>query len=589
MGTTRAAHWVVLIAFVVCAQLWLAQQGRAQPPRAVFAPPAAGPVTAAAALAPPVPIAAPAPETPAAPSLELATAQPGGGTMTEDRMRELESANRLLFKEVRDLQKRYGKLQQQIRKTAAEEGAAAAPESFAGSFLRPIRKSTEPPEEAEPERGPYVPDMKAVTRYIKSDFSNGLRWYTADDFFDLTFHNLTQVDYRDFRPDGDPLHDEFFIPRQRWYFEGKISDWANYYTVVNRGYGSIDILDAWADINFEQTNMQLRVGRMKTPFGYEYIKIAENDLIAPERSLFIGNFSTNREIGAMLHGVLLDARFEYAAGLFNGPRHSFQDYNNGQDMIFFANTRPWLREDNLPWLQNLNLCGAFVYGTQRNPLTPNALRTANDLTTNEAAANNSPTFLAFNPNVFENGTHMQWTGELAYFYGSFGMLSGVQGGYENLAKAASVIVPESITQGITSFADTQSPFHTPVFLSGWNVTAFYFLTGEQITRRRNLLEPINPIGMHGGFYGFGAVELFARVSELQLSNNVFSDGFADPHFWTNRCTTMDIGFNWYLNHYIKFTFDWQHSWYGNPVLVDVVHDTYTQHQDIFWFRTQIFF
>ncbi len=422
--------------------------------------------------------------------------------------------------------------------------------------------------------------------YIKSDFSNGLRWYTTDDFFDLTFHNLTQVEYRDFDPTGTILHDQFFVPRQRWYFEGKISPLANYYTVINRGYGSIDILDCWGDINIDPTMLQVRVGRMKTPFSYEYIKVSENDLIAPERSVFIGNFSTNRQIGAMAHGILFDSRFEYAAGVFNGQRRSFEDYNSGEDMIFFFNTRPFLKEDYVPWLQNVNLGGAYVIGSERNPLSPNALRTANDLTESSATGTMSPTFLSFNPGVFENGPRAQWSADLAYYYGSLGLMAAYQGGYQSYATNMSPALPPSVLASGPSFT-ANSPHYTAVDIAGWNVTAFYFLTGEQITRRKNLVEPINPLGTHNGFYGIGAVELFARVANIQLGNNIFSSGFADPKLWTNRATVTDIGFNWYLNHFIKFTVDWQHAMYGSPVWM--ANGQYTRHEELFWFRTQLFF
>jgi len=148
-------------------------------------------------------------------------------------------------------------------------------------------------------------------------FREGLEIRAADDFITLEFHNLSQLDYRDFSQTGDALHDNFIIPRQRWYFQGQVSPYAYYYTVINRGYGSLDILDSWADFNFApeyKENFQLRVGRMKTPFTYEYIKVSESDLIAPERSLFISNFAGNRQDGAMAHGYLFSAAWNIMPG-----------------------------------------------------------------------------------------------------------------------------------------------------------------------------------------------------------------------------------------------------------------------------------
>ena len=62
---------------------------------------------------------------------------------------------------------------------------------------------------------------------------------------------------------------------------------------------------------------------------------------------------------------------------------------------------------------------------------------------------------------------------------------------------------------------------------------------------------------------------------------------ADPNLWTNRLNMTDVGFNWYLNRNIKFYFDWQHSEFGNPVVIGPNHFGPTR--DLFWLRFQVFF
>ena len=73
--------------------------------------------------------------------------------------------------------------------------------------------------------------------------------HPSDDEFQLIFHDLTQAEFRGFpnNPDNGPLKSQFFIPRQRWYFTGRATKDVEFYTVVNRGYGSIDLLDAFLD------------------------------------------------------------------------------------------------------------------------------------------------------------------------------------------------------------------------------------------------------------------------------------------------------------------------------------------------------
>ena len=62
-----------------------------------------------------------------------------------------------------------------------------------------------------------------------------------------------------------------------------------------------------SSVSASTTVSGFRIGRMKTPYLYEYFSIAEGDLIAPERSLFAGNLAVNRQIGAMFLGELFEA------------------------------------------------------------------------------------------------------------------------------------------------------------------------------------------------------------------------------------------------------------------------------------------
>ncbi|HEX4129240.1 MAG TPA: porin [Pirellulales bacterium] len=423
---------------------------------------------------------------------------------------------------------------------------------------------------------PYRPDMPPRSRKLDADFSDGLNVHSEDNYFALTFHNLTQVDYRAFNPTGDPLTDNFVVPRQRWYLIGHVSQYMRYYTVINRGYGSLDLLDAFVDLNFgvvDADKLQIRVGRMKTPYTYEYIKMAETDLIAAERSVFVGNYAPNRQIGAMAHGKVVEGTVEYALGVFNGPRRSFTDYNDEKDIFTFMNVKPFLNTKS-DLFKQLNVGGSFNYGIEHNPLQPAALRTANDQTPSPAAAQVSPTFLTFNPNVFEDGPRLQWSGDLTWYYRSFGLMAGVQGGYQDYG-----VSPTPIPANFVGVSST-SRVHVP--LSGYEVSMFYFPTGELITRRVSLLQPRRSFGQ-----GPGAIELFARFANLTLGGNVFTGGLASQAASSNVANVTDLGWNWYLNHYIKLTFDYQYAAYGNPVYLAPGRNT--SFSNLFWSRVQVYF
>jgi phosphate-selective porin OprO/OprP len=438
--------------------------------------------------------------------------------------------------------------------------------------------------------GIYKPNMQPPQLPLTAMFSQGVELHSADDFFTLEFHNLTQLDYRDFSNTGAALHDNFIIPRQRWYFQGQLSPYVYYYTVINRGYGPLDILDSWGDFNFwprYKDALQIRVGRTKTPFNYEYIKMSESDLIAPERSILDGNFSGNRQDGVMLHGQVLDKTLEYFVGVFNGPQRSFVSYTNSKILYTFINTKPFLH-CGIDWLEQLNLSGSWNGGYQNDPLPENFLTTANDQSPNATVENVSPTFLIFNNNTIQNGMRMFWGGDINYYYKSFTFSSSYESGFIQYSLVKNPMPSNSIFyEGSTIFSGYGSSDRTTVPILGWNVALTYFITGEEITRRAYLVEPKRPFGYYNGRLNPGAIELYARIADLQMGDQVFTGGFADPKYWTNRVAATDIGANWYLNNYVRIYLDWQHAMFGSPVYLDT--NKFTKEENLYWFRTQIFF
>jgi phosphate-selective porin OprO/OprP len=460
-------------------------------------------------------------------------------------------------------------------------------------------------------RAAYHPDMPAHEHEISHGTflggrENGLTWQSSDKYFSMTFHNLTQLDLREPFQQGDPLHGGFIIPRQRWYFEGAVGDYATFVTSVNRGYASFDVLDSYADYIVHPEWLSFRVGRMKTPSQYEYISVDEANLIGPERSIWVQNFAGNRQLGAMAHGRLFDRRIEYYAGVFNGQRRSFEDFNSSRDWYFYLDYRPFM-QSGIEVLRDLHMVGTYNFGEERQPLSPIALRTMNQLSNSNAAAFVSPTIMEFNNAVFENGPRGFYSYETVYYYKSWGFLTGIQGGYQDYSvltantpppkgssappAATAVTSPFSSTRqnANNEFLGIDSPFRTHVPTTGWSFQTWYFLTGEEISRRRYLVEPRRPFGYYNGRLNPGAIELFAKVSDLQMGDAIFRGGLVNRSLWTNRAFAPEVGVNWYLNHFVKFAFDYQHVFLGNPVVLDQAAGKFTKSYDLLLFRTQLFF
>lgn len=310
---------------------------------------------------------------------------------------------------------------------------------------------------------------------------------------------------------------------------------------------------------------------MKTPYLYEYFSIAEGDLIAPERSIYAGNLAGNRQDGIMLLGDILDDQMTYAMGIFNGPRRSFQDYNTSKDLFLYLNSRPFLQAESWTALKYLNLGGSLYGGYQNNPAQPSVFTTANDETASNATAITlSPAFLVLNPNVMEQSIRLQTAAHLAYFYQSFMFLAEYACGFNGYGLNG---VPDSTVE---------------VPMRGYMFQAAYFLTGETLTRRVNVIRPLHDFGYSEGKFNYGAVEIHGRFSEMDIGNQIFNGGFADPTLWTNRVSATDIGMNWYLNYYTKIYFDWQHAMYATPITRGAGKG-FMSTTDLFWLRFQLFF
>ena len=107
--------------------------------------------------------------------------------------------------------------------------------------------------------------------------------------------------------------------------------------------------------------------------------------------------------------------------------------------------------------------------------------------------------------------------------------------------------------------------------------------------RRTAVQPLRPFDPTRHLWGPGAVEVFARYSQLDLDDSVFRDRLADPRNWSANAYMTDLGFNWYLNQYVKVYVDWQHATFGKPILLNPNSGLFGRNNDLFWVRCQVYF
>lgn len=399
---------------------------------------------------------------------------------------------------------------------------------------------------------------------LKTSFANGFQLKSKNGKFVMEFHDLTQIDGRFYTPQNmTNVHDTFAIPRQWFIFNGKLSDPIEYYVAFAEGFDNLNVLDAFVNFKYDE-RFQVKVGRYKTPFTYEFYALPINGLINPERSLFFNNFGINRDLGVMLWGKWFDKRVDYAVGGFNGTRNGFLDANNAKDVMGYVSFRPWIN-DKCSSLENFAFGGSLDYGNQFSKPIPQTFRTSVATTGNQIIG---VPFLALNNDVLEVGSRQLYSLHAAWYYNHLSLVSEWQSGFQNYALNS----------------DPNNDFKIPI--QSWYIQSGYFLTGEKVTGR-GIVAPLRPFDLKKGQRGYGAWELALRYNYLNVGRDIFNNGLADQNIWTNEVSTVCVGANWYLNRFIKVALEWEHIEFGNDVMLGP--QDVTTNANLFLGRMQLFF
>lgn len=395
-------------------------------------------------------------------------------------------------------------------------------------------------------------------------FGPGFEIRTDDDEFIFQFHDLTQFEYRGYEQYGQAnVKDAFLIPRQWFIFSGRITRPIGYFVSIANGFDAQSILDVFLDFTVDP-RLTIRAGRFKTPFTYEFLVDPVQGLIQPERSVFFNNFGQNRDLGFMAYGRLFNNTFDYATGIFNGNRNGFIAFVDSKFITSYINWKPFANSEG-SILENFNI-GGSVYGGNTNQVpVPQVLRTIVPTSGNTVAG---VPFLGFNNDVRENGMQTLWDLHTAWYYQQLAVIAEWGSGFQDYAQTANLAAKT----------------HLPI--QSYYVQMGYFLTGE--TRSSvGIVKPLRPFSLKADSFGLGAWELTGRYSHLDIGREVFTNGLADPNLWANRVEMTDLGFNWHINQYLKFMFDWEHSMFNQPVIYAPGKRQLTT--DLFLARIQLYF
>jgi phosphate-selective porin OprO/OprP len=470
----------------------------------------------------------------------------------------------------RDLEAKYDTLRRQVE-TAPE----SLPPALAEPEPEPTHEAARKPESESETLNPSLFDVNSAdfAPWLEARFDDGFLFQTPDEELQLRLHVLNQNDFKVFVPgDQRPARSGLYIPRVRLYFEGQFTRNYGYEVSLQRSVEGIwDLLDANLDIR-PNRQFSLRFGRQLVPYSYAWYDHLEQYFLVPERAPFPLNFGLSRSSGLVAHGELFEDRVQYALGGFDGRVAGVADNNTTHDAVAYVNFRPFLDRDESP-LQHLNLGASGFIGRQTEVETALPLRTSVQTSENDEAANAaSSIFLEFEDNVSGFGPRSGGAVHMAWYYRGLTVESEVQ-----LARL-----------GFGRFTPGEPLARGSVPIGGGHVSVGYFLTGEEVTDRSTVV-PLRPFRLMSGPPSPGAIEVYARFGRLHLGESVFSEELSNRDEWTRDLILTDTGFNWYLNRYVKIYFDWQHSIYGSPVLLNPAKNLRASDNDLFWLRCQFWF
>jgi phosphate-selective porin OprO/OprP len=182
----------------------------------------------------------------------------------------------------------------------------------------------------------------------------------------------------------------------------------------------------------------------------------------------------------------------------------------------------------------------------------------------------------YNSTVVADGVRSRWSPEFVYFYGPLGLAA-------QYFREEQELRPSATGPGYR--------FRQDVTTQGFYVMGTYLLTGEERTAYI-ALDPLHPFNPCQPCACSGAWELVARVSRVELDDGVFAPGaaqLANPATNSPGATEMTLGFNWYLNRWVRIQWNWEHAWFDKDVQLGPTLFNRTNFQDTIMTRFQVIF
>ncbi len=278
------------------------------------------------------------------------------------------------------------------------------------------------------------------------------------------------------------------------------------------------------DVYMELRNIpfvgNLRIGQFKSPFCLEYMTSSKYDTFM-ERGLNT-ELAPRRNTGFMLYDHELDERMTWAANIYR----TADDFGDSQGNSSTEGGYSFAgRVTGLPWYKDN---GKMLIHTGLSYNYQNAFENKLEFDT-EAETDFTEKFVS--TGEFTDDYAHLYNLELALVFGSFSF------------QTEYTFVDVNTTGSISG----QDPDFT-----GFYVYGSYFLTGEnrRYDKKDGEFSRIRPNNNFIWGEGLGAIELAARYSEIDLSDNNIEGG---------RLNDVTLGLNWYLNPNTRVMLNYVHA------------------------------
>jgi phosphate-selective porin OprO and OprP len=350
---------------------------------------------------------------------------------------------------------------------------------------------------------------------------------SEDGAFRLRVMGYAQADGRFFTGDGDELGtNAFLLRRVRPIVSGTVGRIFDFIIMPDFGGSVAALQDAHLDARFSD-KARLRVGKFKVPFGLERLQSA-TALLFVERAL-PSSLAPIRDVGVQLHGELEGGVAAYAVGVFNGALDGGSvdtDVNDGKDVAGRLFLQPF-KKSTAKAAQGIGIGIAASTGKQEGALP--SLRSPGQLT-----------FFSYASGITADGTRTRFSPQASYGVGPFRLIGEyVRSGQE-------------VKKGTETIRVTND---------AWQAAAALVLTGE--TPSSAGVSPRSPFEKGRSW---GALELAARYSELDVDDAVFARVLADPIRSASKAKAFGFGLNWYMTKNVKYVANYERTTFegGHP-------------------------